>query len=117
MRKKTTPPQEPILVYQAEDGLIRVDVRMDGETAWLTQEQIAQLFERERSVITKHAGNAFAEGELPEEGNVQICTLPSPTNRCGDCKEFQGTGFLIMAQWLDGAMAETIRRHISQIRI
>jgi len=72
MRKKTTPPQEPILVYQAEDGLIRVDVRMDGETAWLTQEQIAQLFERERSVITKHAGNAFAEGELPEEGNVQI---------------------------------------------
>ena len=33
MRKKTTPPQEPILVYQTEDGLIRVDVRMDGETA------------------------------------------------------------------------------------
>jgi len=72
MKKKTTPPQEPILVHQTEDGFIRVDVRMDGETVWLTQEQIAQWFERERSVITKHVGNVFAEGELPKEGNVQI---------------------------------------------
>lgn len=72
MKKKTASPQDPILVYQTEDGLIRVDVRMDGETVWLTQEQIAQLFERERSVITKHIGNVFAEGELPEESNVQI---------------------------------------------
>jgi hypothetical protein len=72
MKKKVASPQEPILVYQTEDGLIRVDVRMDGETVWLTQEQIAQLFERERSVITKHIGHVFAEGELPIDTNVQI---------------------------------------------
>src|SRR6218665_2358716 len=72
MKKKTTPPQEPILVYQTEDGLIRVDVRMDGETVWLTQEQIAQLSERDRSVIPKHVAMVFAEGELPKKGNVQI---------------------------------------------
>ncbi|MCW5238316.1 hypothetical protein [Verminephrobacter eiseniae] len=72
MKRKITPPREPILLHQAEDGLIRVDVRMDGETVWLTQEQIAQWFERERSVITKHVGNVFVGGELPEDGNVQI---------------------------------------------
>ena len=72
MKTPVSTPTAPILVYQTEDGLVRVDVRVDGETVWLTQEQIAQLFERERSVITKHIGNVFAESELPEESNVQI---------------------------------------------
>jgi hypothetical protein len=62
--KRKPSAQEPILVYQTEDGLLRVDVRMDGDTVWLSQEQISQLFQRERSVITKHIRNIFAEGEL-----------------------------------------------------
>ncbi|MEY4910808.1 MAG: hypothetical protein RL761_471, partial [Pseudomonadota bacterium] len=62
--KKAPPPTDPVVVYQTEDGLLRVDVRMDGDTVWLSQEQISLLFERERSVITKHIRNALAEGEL-----------------------------------------------------
>jgi len=60
-----------IIIYQSEDGRVKIDVQMQGKSLWLNQAQIAQLFERERSVITKHIGNIFAEGELRKEGNVQ----------------------------------------------
>lgn len=53
------------------EGYMDMMVKCDGETVWLTQAQMCQLFGRERSVITKHIGNVFREGELPIEGNVQ----------------------------------------------
>jgi hypothetical protein len=56
-----------ILVYEASDGEVRVDVRLDRETVWLSQEQMAELFGRERSVVTKHIRNVFKEGELDPE--------------------------------------------------
>jgi hypothetical protein len=56
-----------VLLYEAPDGEVRVDVRLDHETVWLTQEQMSQLFARERSVITKHVRNVFREGELDPE--------------------------------------------------
>lgn len=62
---------DPVLLYRTEDGLLRMDVRTDGETVWLSQEQMASLFDRERSVITKHIGNVFEEGELLQGSNVQ----------------------------------------------
>lgn len=51
-----------IEIYQADNGT--VEVRLEAETVWLRQEQMSQLFGRERSVITKHLRNVFAEGEL-----------------------------------------------------
>jgi len=60
-----------ILIYKAEDGSAVTEVRLAGETVWLRQEQMAQLFGRERSVITRHVGNVFKDGELDEESNVQ----------------------------------------------
>ena len=62
-------PEKDILVYQGEAG-VKMTVKTDGETVWLTQEQMCQLFGRERSVITKHIRNIFKEGELPQEGFV-----------------------------------------------
>ena len=53
-----------VVLYEAPDGEVRLDVRLDRETVWLTQAQMADLFGRERSVVTKHLRNAFAEGEL-----------------------------------------------------
>ncbi len=58
-----------ITIYQAENGT--VEVRLEQDTVWLRQEQMSELFGRERSVITKHLRNVFAEGELDEESNVQ----------------------------------------------
>jgi hypothetical protein len=53
-----------IIIYQTEDGQTKIDVTVEKETVWLTQAQMAELFQRDRSVITKHINNIFEEGEL-----------------------------------------------------
>ena len=53
-----------VVLYQAPDGKVQLDVRLERETVWLTQAQMAELFGRERSVITKHIGTVFREREL-----------------------------------------------------
>jgi hypothetical protein len=63
-------PQSSIILYQTEDGRTRVDVRFKGETAWLSLNQMAELFQRDKSVISKHIKNTFAEGELRTEATV-----------------------------------------------
>lgn len=55
-----------ILIYQNQEGSVKVDVRLEEETVWLTQEQMALLFGKGRSTITEHIGNIFREGELDE---------------------------------------------------
>lgn len=64
--------QSEIIIYQTEDGQTKIQTRLENETVWLSQEQISELFQRERSVITKHISNIFKEGELEEKSNVQI---------------------------------------------
>ena len=64
---RETPASRPdcgIVVYEAPDGEVRVDVRLDRETVWLTQQQMAELFGRDRSVVTRHIRNVYREGEL-----------------------------------------------------
>ncbi len=56
-----------ILIYQNSEGCIKLDVRLDEETVWLTQDQMAALFGKARTTITKHIQNVFKEGELNEE--------------------------------------------------
>ena len=56
-----------IIIYQTEDGLTKIDVSMQDETVWLTQEQMAELFQRDKSTISRHLKNIFAEGELDEK--------------------------------------------------
>lgn len=60
-----------IIIYQTEDGKTKIQTRLENETVWLTQKQISELFQRDRSVITRHIGNVFKEGELEEKSNVQ----------------------------------------------
>ena len=60
-----------IIIYQTEDGQTKIETHFENETVWLTQAQISELFQKERSVITKHINNIFSEGELDEQSNVQ----------------------------------------------
>jgi len=60
------------ILFKTEDEKISVDVRFEDETVWLSQEQMATLFERDRSVIVKHIAKIFSEGELEEKSNVQF---------------------------------------------
>ena len=60
-----------VIIYKATDGNTTLEVQLERDTVWLSQAQIAELFGRERSVVTKHLGNVFREGELNKESNVQ----------------------------------------------
>ncbi len=69
---KTPERNNQIVIYQTADGQTSIDVKMEGETVWLTQQQMADLFEKDQSVIARHIKNVFNEGELPEKSNMQI---------------------------------------------
>lgn len=53
-----------VILYQTEDGQTQLDVKLENETVWLTQLQMAELFQRDKSVISRHIHNIYAEGEL-----------------------------------------------------
>lgn len=63
---------DEIVIYKSEDGIIKIDVLFADETVWLTQGQMSSLFQRDRSVITKHVNNVFDEGELDAASNVHF---------------------------------------------
>ncbi len=64
-------PDSEILIYENIDGEIKIDVRLEDETVWLTQEQMATLFGKGRSTITEHIGNVFKEGELDADATCR----------------------------------------------
>ena len=59
-----------IVIYQTQDGTTQLDVRLDGETVWITQDQMTQLFQRDKSTISRHIRNIFDDGELDENSVV-----------------------------------------------
>ena len=63
--------QGEIILYQPDEA-VKLEVRLEDETVWLTQAQIAELFQRDRTVITKHINNVFKEKELEEKSNVHF---------------------------------------------
>ncbi len=65
--KKSEMKESEILIYQNQDGNIKIDVRLENETVWLTQKQMATLFDKNKRTISEHIGNIFKEGELNEE--------------------------------------------------
>ncbi len=113
----TDTPAGEIVVYEAPDGEVRVEVRLDRDTVWLTQDQMARLFGRERSVITKHVRNVFKEGELDEKSNVHFLHIAGSDKPVGfynldviisvgyRVKSERGTQFRIWA-------TRTLREHL-----
>ena len=67
---------DEIVIYQSEDGQVKVDVLFENETVWLTQQQMSMLFQKDRTVITRHISNIFSEGELDEKSNVHFLHFP-----------------------------------------
>jgi hypothetical protein len=60
-----------ILLYQNPDGNIKIDVRLENETVWLTQAQMASLFGKDKRTVSEHIGNVFKEGELDKSSTVR----------------------------------------------
>ena len=55
-----------IIIYQTEDGLTKIQTRLENETVWLTQAQLCELFQKSKATVSEHIKNIFAEGELIE---------------------------------------------------
>jgi len=75
-----TTPISNILIYQSEDGKTKIETRLENETVWLNIEQMAELFQRDRTVISKHIKNIFQEGELDE---TVVCAHCAHTTKHG----------------------------------
>ena len=60
-----------IIIYQAEDGSAKIDVRLEDETVWLTQQQMAELFQSSRTNVVEHIKNIYSDGELEEKATCR----------------------------------------------
>jgi prophage maintenance system killer protein len=122
----STPPNQAekvaldqVILFQAADGQVSLDVRLEADSVWLSQAQMAELFGRERSVITRHVGNVFREGELPEKSNVHFLHIAGADRPVGfynldviisvgyRVKSPRGTQFRIWA-------TQVLRQHLIQ---
>ncbi|MCL2591419.1 MAG: virulence RhuM family protein, partial [Betaproteobacteria bacterium] len=116
------PENSEIIIYQTEDGRTRIDCRFDAETIWLTQAQMAQLFQRDRSVITRHVNNAISEGELDKKSNVQFLHIANSDKPVAfynfdaviavgyRVKSLRGTQF---RRWATGVLREYLQKGFS----
>ena len=60
-----------IIIYQSEDGKIRLDVRLENETVWLTQQQMSDLYQTSRTNVVEHIKHIYEEGELDKESTCR----------------------------------------------
>ena len=65
------PTEDSVVIYRSADNAVQLDVQLANETVWLTQQQMAELFQKDQSVIARHIANIFREGEL-DKSNMQI---------------------------------------------
>ena len=76
--EQLVPSYGEILLYQTPDGATSIDVKLENDTVWLTQDQLVILFERDKSVISRHIKNVFLEGELDPEVVVAKNAITTP---------------------------------------
>ena len=83
-----------ILIYQNKEGNIKIDVRLEEDTVWLTQSQMGQIFGKDKRTISEHIGNIFKEGELDE--NVVVRKFRTTTQHgamAGKTQELEVNGY------------------------
>ena len=80
-----------IIIYQTEDGLTKIDVKVENDTVWLSLDQMAELFQRNKSTISRHIKSIFEEGELNRE---VVVAKYATTNQYGTIKVNNLIGFM-----------------------
>jgi len=93
--------ESKIIIYQTEDGNTRIETRLEGETVWLTQAQLCELFQKSKTTISEHIKNIFSETEL-EENSVVLC--PRGVSGTGPCA-------VQCLPETQGPVPETLRKH------
>ena len=88
-------PRGEVVLYDAPDGKVRLDVHLEKESVWLTQKQMSALFTTERSVITKHLRNIFSTGELEKNSVSAFFAHTAPDGTLKTLNGFlKGLGYL-----------------------
>ena len=86
-----------ILIYQNQDGNIKIDVRLKEETVWLTQAQMGQLFSKDKRTISEHLCNIFSERELEENSVVRNFQITTPHGAiAGKTQEVDVNGYHLL---------------------
>lgn len=70
-----------ILIYQTEDGITKIDVKLEGDNIWLSIDQMATLFGRDKSTISRHIKNIFEEGELQQDSVIANFATTASDNK------------------------------------
>ena len=111
-----------MMIYTTEDGLTKIETTFDGDTVWLSIDQMAELFQRDKSTISRHIKNIFTEGELKREAVVANFATTA-----ADCKTYQvdyynldviiSVGYRVKSQrgvqfriWATGILKEYMRK-------
>ena len=77
-----------LIIYTTDDGVTKVEATFDGDTVWLSQEQMGELFQRDKSTISRHIRNIFTEGELDEK--VVVAEIATTTQTVDKALLLQG---------------------------
>ena len=106
--------QGEIILYQPDES-VRMDVRIEDETVWLTQAQIAELFETKRQAITKHLKNIFQSGELNENSVCSILELTASDGKSYKTKTYNLDAIISVGYRVNSKNATLFRRWASQV--
>lgn len=106
--------QGEIILYQPDES-VRMEVRIEDETVWLTQAQIAELFETKRQAITKHLKNIFQSGELNENSVCSILELTASDGKSYKTKTYNLDAIISVSYRVNSKNATLFRRWASQV--
>ena len=106
--------QGEIILYQPDEA-VRMEVRIEDETVWLTQAQIAELFETKRQAITKHLKNIFQSGELNENSVCSILELTASDGKSYKTKTYNLDAIISVGYRVNSKNATLFRRWASQV--
>ncbi len=106
--------QGEIILYQPDES-VRMEVRIEDETVWLTQAQIAELFETKRQAITKHLKNIFQSGELNENSVCSILDLTASDGKSYKTKTYNLDAIISVGYRVNSKNATLFRRWASQV--
>ena len=106
--------QGEIILYQPDES-VKMEVRIEDETVWLTQAQIAELFETKRQAITKHLKNIFQSGELDENSVCSILELTASDGKSYKTKTYNLDAIISVGYRVNSKNATLFRRWASQV--
>jgi hypothetical protein len=107
MAKDDTAPPGELILYASEDGRTRVQCRISGQTLWLSQAQIAELFGKDTRTVNEHLRNIFAEGELDATATIRKFRIVRREGAGEASTSASSTSFLAL-KWAEAVVARAL---------